>query len=176
MKNKKFKYKGFIGDCQYSKYDKLYYGSILNTSDLVNYDGKNYVDAYNDFKDSVDTYISFCAEIGLKKLNTPKMFYTSKFFIFIQIIKNIFSMKTLNRFKKIDVKNILTHGKDCCIVLYNKQKKIYHGLVFLKNKKMQIKSHSLNDINNKFKQMRQAHRDKYEKRKYIILNRSIKNE
>lgn len=176
MKNRKFKYKGFIGDCQYSKYDKLYYGSILNTTDLVSYDGKDYIDAYNDFKDSVNTYISFCAEIGFKKLNTPKIFYTSKFFIFVQIIKNIFSINTLNRFKKIDVKNILTHGKESCIVFYNRQKKTYHGLVFLKNKEMQIKSHSLSDINNKFKKIRQSHKDKHEKRKYITLDRSIKNE
>lgn len=105
MKTIKLKYKGFIGTVQWSKYDKLYYGSILNTSDLVSYQGNTLKEINKDFKDTVDDYIILCAQYN--KLFTDKMFFISKIYIFFEMIKKYKKPINIKKIKKrIDLKLI----------------------------------------------------------------------
>lgn len=58
-----FEYKGFKGSAEYSEYDECYYGKLINTNDLVNYEAKTSAGLYIEFKSAVDDYIKFKEEI-----------------------------------------------------------------------------------------------------------------
>ena len=57
-------YKGFKTIIQFSKEDNVYYGTIINITDFVGFDGVTVRDAIKSFKESVEDYISFCKEMG----------------------------------------------------------------------------------------------------------------
>ena len=57
------KYKGYIGSIEYSFKDAIFYGKLLNTKDLVSYEGKEMYSLYNDYCKAVDDYILLKKEI-----------------------------------------------------------------------------------------------------------------
>ena len=57
-------YKGFKTIIQFSKEDNVYYGTIINITDFVCFDGITVSEAIKFFKESVEDYISFCKELG----------------------------------------------------------------------------------------------------------------
>lgn len=53
-----FKYKGFIGSCEYSIEDECYHGKILGTKDLVIYEGESIDETKKNFEREVEYYLS----------------------------------------------------------------------------------------------------------------------
>ena len=60
FKYKVFKYKGYYGSCEYSEDDQCWYGKILDTDDLILYEGQDIAELKDAFQDSVEAYIEFC--------------------------------------------------------------------------------------------------------------------
>jgi predicted HicB family RNase H-like nuclease len=50
-------YKGYTGSIEYSFKDDVFYGKLLNTNDLVNYEGKDLFSLYNNYLEAIDDYI-----------------------------------------------------------------------------------------------------------------------
>lgn len=50
-------YKGYKGTIEYSYSDNLYYGSLLNIEDSINYHASNVVKLYERYKEVIDDYI-----------------------------------------------------------------------------------------------------------------------
>ena len=57
-------YKGYVGSIEYSIEDGVYYGSLLNIKDFVNYEGDNIEELYEYYHEAVDDYIEFKKELG----------------------------------------------------------------------------------------------------------------
>lgn len=57
-------YKGYVGSIEYSLEDDIYYGSLLNIKDFVNYEGNNIEELYEYYREAVDDYIELKKEIG----------------------------------------------------------------------------------------------------------------
>ena len=55
---KQLKYKGYVGSVEYSEEDDMYFGELLNTDDLVLFEGRNYSELKNDFQNAVKEYIT----------------------------------------------------------------------------------------------------------------------
>lgn len=58
------KYKGYTARPEYSAEDHIFYGTILEISDMVDFQAENAEDLENEFHKAVDDYLAFCAEIG----------------------------------------------------------------------------------------------------------------
>lgn len=58
-------YKGHRGSIEFSPKDKLYYGSIQNIKDLVNYHANSIIDLHDQYKAAIDDYIEFKKEVGI---------------------------------------------------------------------------------------------------------------
>jgi predicted HicB family RNase H-like nuclease len=57
------RYKGYTGSIEFSKEDKVYYGTLQNTQDLISYEGCDLYDLEMSFKEAVEDYTSFKQEI-----------------------------------------------------------------------------------------------------------------
>lgn len=56
-------YKGYQGSIEYDPEDNLYYGSIRNIKDLVNYHADSIVGLNAQYKLAIDDYIKFKEEL-----------------------------------------------------------------------------------------------------------------
>ena len=61
--NECFEHDGWTGSVEWSEEDGLYYGKLLNTSDLVTYHGETMEDCYRSFCEAIDDYFVFCKEV-----------------------------------------------------------------------------------------------------------------
>lgn len=50
-------YKGYEGVYEYSEEDNAYCGKIINTDDIILFEGLNLSELYQSFKEAVDDYI-----------------------------------------------------------------------------------------------------------------------
>ncbi len=57
-------YKGYTARPEYSAEDRIFYGTILEISDMVDFQVENAENLENEFHKAVDAYLVFCAEIG----------------------------------------------------------------------------------------------------------------
>lgn len=57
-------YKGYTARPEYSAEDKVFYGTILGISDMVDFQAEKAEDLENEFHKAVDNYLAFCLEIG----------------------------------------------------------------------------------------------------------------
>lgn len=58
------RYKGYTARPEYSAEDRIFYGSILGISDMVDFQSESAKDLEDEFHKAVDDYLEFCAEIG----------------------------------------------------------------------------------------------------------------
>ena len=58
------KYKGYTGHVEYDDEAKIFHGEVLGIKDVVTFQGTTVDEIEQAFKDSVDDYLSFCAERG----------------------------------------------------------------------------------------------------------------
>jgi len=68
-------YKGYIGEINFDKESKVFYGRVVNTKDTITFQSENAKDLENEFQTSIDTYLDFCQELG----ELPEKPYSGKF-------------------------------------------------------------------------------------------------
>ncbi len=59
-----FKYKGYIGKVDFDEEDDLFHGEVINTRDVITFQGRSVRELKKSLKDSVDDYLDFCSERG----------------------------------------------------------------------------------------------------------------
>lgn len=57
-------YKGYSAKPEYSAEDYVFYGTVLEISDLVDFQAETVEDLEEAFHEAVDDYLEFCKEIG----------------------------------------------------------------------------------------------------------------
>ena len=56
------KYKGYTGHVEFDDESDIFHGEVLDTSDVITFQGETPEEIKQAFKDSVDDYLEFCAE------------------------------------------------------------------------------------------------------------------
>lgn len=65
MKNRDvLRYKGYTAQPEYSTDDRIFYGTILGISDVVDFQSENAGELEEEFHKAVDSYLDFCKEMG----------------------------------------------------------------------------------------------------------------
>jgi len=57
-------YKGYVGTFEFDQDRGVFVGSVLNTRDVVTFEGQTGPELRQAFYDSVDDYLEFCRERG----------------------------------------------------------------------------------------------------------------
>lgn len=57
-------YKGYVGVIEFDDEDNIFYGEVINTRDVITFQGKSVAELRKALKDSVDSYLKFCAKRG----------------------------------------------------------------------------------------------------------------
>jgi len=68
-------YKGYLGTVEYDAQAKVFHGDIINTRDVITFQGKTVNEIERAFKESIDDYIAWCEEEG----EEPEKPYSGKF-------------------------------------------------------------------------------------------------
>jgi len=68
-------YKGYLGTVEYDAEAKIFHGDIINTRDVITFQGTTVKEIERAFKDSIDDYITWCKEEGVE----PEKPYSGKF-------------------------------------------------------------------------------------------------
>lgn len=68
-------YKGYIGIVEYDSDAKLFHGDVVNTRDVITFQGTTVDEIEQAFKESIQDYISWCKEEGVE----PEKPYSGKF-------------------------------------------------------------------------------------------------
>jgi predicted HicB family RNase H-like nuclease len=58
------RYKGFAGHVEYDESASVFHGEVLNTRDVITFEGTSVEDLEHAFRESVDDYLEFCRERG----------------------------------------------------------------------------------------------------------------
>ena len=66
MMSERFTYKGFVGAPRIDVEENVIRGKVVNTRDTITFYGKTADEAAQAFRDSVDDYLEFCAELSLE--------------------------------------------------------------------------------------------------------------
>ena len=61
-----FSYKGYTGEILIDGEVDVLAGRVLNIRDVVTFEGDTVAEVNQAFRDSVDDYLDFCRELGLK--------------------------------------------------------------------------------------------------------------
>ena len=57
-------YKGYFGTVSFDEEADIFHGTVINTRDVITFQGKSVEEIRIAFKDSVNEYLKFCAERG----------------------------------------------------------------------------------------------------------------
>lgn len=68
-------FKGYIGNVSYDDEAKIFHGEVINTRDVITFQGKTVRQIEKAFKDSVNDYIQWCEKEGV----SPEKPYSGKF-------------------------------------------------------------------------------------------------
>jgi len=68
-------YKGYFGTVEYDAQARIFHGDIINTKDVITFQGTTVKEIEQAFKDSINDYISWCKEEGVE----PEKPYSGKF-------------------------------------------------------------------------------------------------
>jgi predicted HicB family RNase H-like nuclease len=68
-------YKGYFGAVEYDAEAKIFHGDIINTRDVITFQGKTVNEIEKAFKESINDYIAWCEEEGVE----PEKPYSGKF-------------------------------------------------------------------------------------------------
>ena len=101
-------YKGYIGKIEYDPEAKILHGDVINTRDVITFQGTNVAEIEKAFIDSVDDYINWCREENIE----PEKPYSGKFNIRIspELHKKIaINAKSLNLSLNTFVEKALQH-------------------------------------------------------------------
>jgi predicted HicB family RNase H-like nuclease len=59
-----FNYKGYIGKANYDDDVGIFHGEVINTRDVITFQGKSVKELKETLKNSVEDYLQFCSERG----------------------------------------------------------------------------------------------------------------
>jgi predicted HicB family RNase H-like nuclease len=68
-------YKGYIGIVECDDKAKIFHGDVVNTRDVITFQGTSVEEIEKAFRDSVDDYLEWCKQDGI----TPQKPYSGKF-------------------------------------------------------------------------------------------------
>jgi predicted HicB family RNase H-like nuclease len=68
-------YKGYLGTVEYDADAKLFHGDIINTRDVITFQGTTVEEIDTAFRDSIEDYLAWCKEDGVE----PEKPYSGKF-------------------------------------------------------------------------------------------------
>jgi predicted HicB family RNase H-like nuclease len=57
-------YKGYLGKVEFDDDAGIFHGDVVNTRDVITFQGKSVAELKKAFRESVDDYLAFCAERG----------------------------------------------------------------------------------------------------------------
>ena len=72
-----FTYKGYIGKVDYDDEAGIFHGEVINTRDVITFQGRSVSELKKALKDSVEDYLEFCRERG----EEPDRPFSGKFVI-----------------------------------------------------------------------------------------------
>jgi predicted HicB family RNase H-like nuclease len=58
------KYKGYEGSITFDDEAEIFHGEVINTKDVITFQGTSVKELKKAFRDSIDEYLRFCAERG----------------------------------------------------------------------------------------------------------------
>jgi predicted HicB family RNase H-like nuclease len=70
-------YKGYIGHVEFDNEAELFHGEVINTRDVITFQGKTVEEIKSAFRDSIDDYLDYCAKLGQE----PEKPFTGKFMV-----------------------------------------------------------------------------------------------
>ena len=56
------KYKGYEGSIAYDDEAEIFHGEVINTKDVITFQGKSVKELKKAFKESIDDYLAFCVQ------------------------------------------------------------------------------------------------------------------
>jgi predicted HicB family RNase H-like nuclease len=69
------KYKDYIGHVEFDEEAEIFHGEIINTRDVITFQGDSVAELKQAFKDSIEDYLAFCEERG----ESPERPFSGKF-------------------------------------------------------------------------------------------------
>jgi predicted HicB family RNase H-like nuclease len=69
------KHKNYIGHVTFDEESEIFYGEVINTRDVITFQGKTVQEIKKAFVDSVEDYLAFCQERG----ESPDKPFSGKF-------------------------------------------------------------------------------------------------
>jgi predicted HicB family RNase H-like nuclease len=70
-------YKGYVGKIEVDEEADFLYGEVINTRDVITFQGRNIAETKKAFYESVEDYLAFCAQRG----ESPEKPYSGKFVV-----------------------------------------------------------------------------------------------
>lgn len=71
------KYKGYTGKVEFDEDAEIFHGEIIDTRDVITFQGKNVDELKQAFKDSINDYLEFCK----KRNEKPEKPFSGKFVV-----------------------------------------------------------------------------------------------
>lgn len=71
------KYKGYLARVEFDDEANVFYGEVINTRDVITFQGQSATELKKAFEDSVEDYLAFCSERG----EEPDRPFTGRFTI-----------------------------------------------------------------------------------------------
>ena len=68
-------YKGYLGIVEYDAQAKIFHGDIINTRDVITFQGTTVKEIEQAFKDSINDYVAWCKQEGVE----PEKPYSGRF-------------------------------------------------------------------------------------------------
>lgn len=104
-------YKGYSGHVSFDDEAKIFHGEVLDTKDVITFQGRSVDEIETSFKDSVDDYLEFCIE----RNEQPDKPFSGKFVVRLEpslhhriYLKAAQSGKSLNKWIKDTLTTHLT--------------------------------------------------------------------
>lgn len=57
-------YKGYLGQVEFLDEENIFYGEVINTRDVITFQGQSVAEIRQAFIDSIEDYLEFCAQRG----------------------------------------------------------------------------------------------------------------
>ena len=70
-------YKGYIGHVEFDDEAEIFHGDVINTRDVITFQGKTVDEIKEAFRGSVEDYLDYCAKLGQE----PEKPFTGKFML-----------------------------------------------------------------------------------------------
>lgn len=57
-------YKGYLGQFQFDAQERIFHGRVINTRDVITFQGRSVDELEQALRDSVEDYLDFCRKLG----------------------------------------------------------------------------------------------------------------